>query len=74
MRHDVNLCIVPIDQLFIPPATTTTPGQLGVSYTPYPLSFKKGLWIVGSTTLTTCYTLAIGTNSKLAISAKANNG
>ena len=69
-----NGAVIPIDQFFIPPATATVPGQLGVSYTPFPLQFKNGLWIAGSTTLTTSYTLALATNTKLAISIKAQNG
>lgn len=69
-----NGAVIPIDQFFVGPATSTVPGMLGVSYTPYPMGFKNGLWIVGSTTLTTPYTLATGTNSGLAISAKGQNG
>lgn len=67
-----NGAVTPIYSAFLGVATATVPTFVAVSWTDIALKCTSGIVVAGSTTLTTPFSLAIGTNSKLAFFAQVS--
>jgi hypothetical protein len=64
-----NGTVTPAYWTYVPVATSTVPGFIGVEYF-YPKRFTNGIVVAGSTTVTTPFTLALATASELAFDAQ----
>ena len=64
-----NGTVTPVYFAYVGAASSTVPEYVAVQYQ-YPLMTTNGIVIAGSTTLTTPYTLAVATATKLAFSSQ----
>ena len=67
-----NGAVTPVYWAFVGVATATVPQFVGVNWTDIALKCSTGIVVAGSTTLTTPFTLAVATSSKLAFTAQVS--